>query len=178
MEKELLSIIKTSQQYRHILLGNHCTFYCDHKNLGFDNFRSERVHRWKAILEEFDYSFVYCPGKDNVVADMLSRYATVPLTTSDFEEVTTLQDFSFPATSSNIKQSQDSIPDLTSKLSTSSLYTTIHRDGFDLITRNSKIVLGPALFADILAWYHTNLNHPGQDCTYNTIHATFYTPNM
>jgi RNase H-like domain found in reverse transcriptase len=36
MEKELLSIIETSQQYRHILLGNHCTFYCDHKNLGFD----------------------------------------------------------------------------------------------------------------------------------------------
>jgi Integrase zinc binding domain len=107
---------------------------------------------------------------------MLSRYPTVPIATSDFEEVTTLQDFSFPATSSNIKQSKDSIPDLTSKLSTSSLYTTIRRDGFDLITRNRD--LGPALFADILAWYHTNLNHPGQDCTYNTIHATFYTPNM
>ena len=28
MEKELLSIIETSQQYRHVILGNRCTFYC------------------------------------------------------------------------------------------------------------------------------------------------------
>jgi RNase H-like domain found in reverse transcriptase len=63
MEKELLSIIETSQQYRHILLGSHCKFYCDHKILGFHHFKSERVRRWRATLEEFDYSFIYCPGK-------------------------------------------------------------------------------------------------------------------
>jgi RNase H-like domain found in reverse transcriptase len=103
MEKELLSIIETLQKYRHIHIGNHCTFYCDHKNLGFDHFRFERVRQWRAILEEFDYSFVYCPGKDNVVADMLSRYPTVPLTISGLQEVTTPQDFPFPATSSNMK---------------------------------------------------------------------------
>jgi Integrase zinc binding domain len=67
---------------------------------------------------------------------------------------------------------------LPSKLSQSLLYNSIYQDDFDLITRNSKIVLGPALFADILAWYNINLNHLGKDCTYNTIHATFYTPNM
>jgi RNase H-like domain found in reverse transcriptase len=88
MEKELLSSIETSQQYRHILLGHHCTFYCDHKNLGFHSFKSERVCQWRAMLEEFDYSFVYCPGKDNIVADMLSRYPTYGLRATYHSSIT------------------------------------------------------------------------------------------
>jgi hypothetical protein len=80
MEKELLSIVETAQHYRHILLGGHWTFHYDHKNLGFQNFKSESVRRWRATLEEFQYSFVYCPGKDNCIADMLSQY---PITSVD-----------------------------------------------------------------------------------------------
>jgi Integrase zinc binding domain len=40
------------------------------------------------------------------------------------------------------------------------------------------MVVDPNLFNDILAWYHTNLNHPVQDCMYRTIHSVFYTPHM
>jgi RNase H-like domain found in reverse transcriptase len=87
MEKELPSIVETSQQYCHILLGSHCNFYCNHKNLGFNNFKSERVRRWHATLEEFEYTFTYCPGKKNVIADMLSQYPMTPVTTSKYEEI-------------------------------------------------------------------------------------------
>jgi hypothetical protein len=55
MEKELLSISETAQNYRHILLGGNCTCHCDHKNLGFQNFKSERSRRWRATLEEFHH---------------------------------------------------------------------------------------------------------------------------
>ena len=179
MEKELLSIIETSQQYRHILLSNHCNFYCDHKNLGFDNFKSERVRRWRAILEEFDYSFNYCPGKENTIADMLSRYPITPVLTPNYEELTTLDDHSFPATTIKIKQSQDTIIDLPQKvIDKPNVYTLINRDGIQITCRNGKIVVDSNLFTDILAWYHTNLNHPGQDRTYRTINSVFYTPNM
>jgi RNase H-like domain found in reverse transcriptase len=146
MEKELLSIIETSQQYRHILLGNHCTFHCDHKNLGFHHFKSERVRQWRATLEEFDYSFVYCPGKDNIVADMLSCYPTISVDTLAFEEVTTLQNFSFPATILNIKKSQDSITNLPQKILHSSIYTSKVCEGVNIIYRNGKIVHDPILF--------------------------------
>jgi RNase H-like domain found in reverse transcriptase len=125
MEKELLSIIETYQQYCHILLGSHCKFYCKHKNLGFHHFKSEPVRRWRATLEEFDYSFIYCPGKDNTIADMLSCYPMTSIDTFAYEEITTLQDSSFPATTFNIKQSQDTLPSLINKLSTSTLYTKI-----------------------------------------------------
>jgi Integrase zinc binding domain len=63
-------------------------------------------------------------------------------------------------------------------LSTSTLYTKIQREGIDIICRNGKIVLGPSLFTDILAWYHVNLNHLGQDRTYKTLHTMLYVPNM
>jgi RNase H-like domain found in reverse transcriptase len=69
MEKELLSVIETSQHYRHILLGGRCRFFYDHKNLRFHHFKSDQVKLWRSFLEEFDYSFEYHPGKDNTIAD-------------------------------------------------------------------------------------------------------------
>jgi RNase H-like domain found in reverse transcriptase len=50
MEKELPSIVETSQQYHHILLGSHGKFFCDRKNLGFHHFKSEHVRRRRATL--------------------------------------------------------------------------------------------------------------------------------
>jgi RNase H-like domain found in reverse transcriptase len=103
MEKELHSIVETSQQYCHILLGSHCNFHCDHKSLGFQHFKSDRVSRWRATLEEFDYSFIYFPSKDNTIADMLSCFPTTSVETSNYGEVTMTQDSSFPTTIYNIK---------------------------------------------------------------------------
>lgn len=64
MEKELLSIVETTTHHRGILFGFKVNFHFDHKNLSFESFKSERVR-----LEEFDHTFKYTPGKDNVVAE-------------------------------------------------------------------------------------------------------------
>jgi RNase H-like domain found in reverse transcriptase len=130
MEKECLSIVETSHQYRHILLGSHCNFYCDHKNLGFNNFKLECVRRWHAKLEEFEYTFTWSPGKKNVIANMLSQYVMTPVTTSKYEEITTLDNNFFPATSANLKQSQDTIKGLQEELSSNpNTNSTVHQDG-------------------------------------------------
>jgi len=97
-----------------------------HKNIGFHH-----VRRWQAKLEEINYSFSYFPSKDKTIADMLSCYLMTSVDTSTYEEITTLQDSSFPVTTFNIKQSQDSLPDLHNKLSKSELYSTIQREGID-----------------------------------------------
>jgi hypothetical protein len=138
MEKEPLSIIETAQQYSQILLDSHCNFHCYHKNLGFHHFKSERVRRWPATLEEFDYSFIYCPRKDNTIADMLSSYPMTTVDTFLYEEVTTLQDSLFPAPTYDIKHSQDCLPELLSKVSQSSIYSTITHDGINVICHNGK----------------------------------------
>ena len=72
-EKELLSVVKTLKEFRNILLGHHITVYTDHKNLTYKNFNTERVMRWRLILEEFGPELKYIKGEKNVVANALSR---------------------------------------------------------------------------------------------------------
>ena len=72
MEKELLSIVELVVHFRHILLGYHLRIKTDHKNLKFENFKSERVRRWRLILEEYDYEFDWFPGLQNVIANFFS----------------------------------------------------------------------------------------------------------
>ena len=96
MEKELLSIVETATHHRGILLGFEVRFYSDHKNLSFENFKSERVLRWRLILEEFKYTFVYTPGKDNLVADMISHYPLINISRDAIEEMNNVEEEEFP----------------------------------------------------------------------------------
>jgi hypothetical protein len=49
------------------------TIYTDHKNLTFSNFTTDRVTRWRLIVEEYGPKIVYLAGKRNIIADALSR---------------------------------------------------------------------------------------------------------
>ena len=77
-EKELLSIVETLKEFRNILLGHQITVYTDHKNLTHKNFNTERVMRWRLILEEFGPELKYIKVENNVVADALSRLEKSP----------------------------------------------------------------------------------------------------
>jgi hypothetical protein len=61
--------------------------YTNHKNLPFDNFTTDRVHRWKLIAEEYGPEIIYIKSGTNVVADMLSRYPRTEKVVSPTEEV-------------------------------------------------------------------------------------------
>ena len=58
-EKELLSIVATLKEFRNILLGHQITVYTDHKKLIYKCFNTERVMRWRLILEEFGPKLKY-----------------------------------------------------------------------------------------------------------------------
>ena len=179
IEKELLSAVEISQEYRHMLLGSQCRFYCDHKNLGFNNFRSERVRRWRSTLEEFDYVFKYHPGKDNEIADMLSRYPMTRVDPDILEEVMAIDiEDLFSVNLKKIAASQKKEPSLLKKLKTPKNYDFQNIENRDVITRKGKIILTEETFLRILEWYHTNLCHPGQNRTFSTLNSTYYFPNM
>lgn len=75
IEKELLSVVETLKAFRSLLQGGKINIYTDHKNLthSLTAFQTQRVLRWRLFLEEFQPSFFYIKGQQNVVADTLSR---------------------------------------------------------------------------------------------------------
>ena len=73
-ERELLlSIMETLKECRNTLLGHHIEVFTDHKNLVCKNFNTERVMRWRLLIEEFGPKLTCVKGVSNVEADALSR---------------------------------------------------------------------------------------------------------
>ena len=73
-EKELLSIVECLKQFRNILFGYEIHVYSDHKNFVYEATFSEsqRVMRWRLLLEEFGPNIIHIAGVDNTVADTLA----------------------------------------------------------------------------------------------------------
>lgn len=88
-ELELLACCFGVKQFRHYFLGRHFTIFSDHKALSYiDSLTTsnQRLAKFMLYLSPFDYKIVYFPGKDQVVADALSRLTTVPAPGRSFEE--------------------------------------------------------------------------------------------
>jgi len=75
-EKELLAIIHAIRLWRPYLEGQKFTVVTDHASLEYIKTQgnlSKRQARWLETLQANDFDVKYKPGKDNVVADALSR---------------------------------------------------------------------------------------------------------
>lgn len=76
-ERELLAIVWALKNLRHYLYGvNNLNIFTDHQPLTFsisDKNPNSKLKRWRAFIEEYSPTFFYKPGKDNIVADALSR---------------------------------------------------------------------------------------------------------
>jgi hypothetical protein len=47
--------------------------HTDHKNLLYKNLSTERLSRWRMIVEEYNVEFVHIKGIYNIIADGLSH---------------------------------------------------------------------------------------------------------
>jgi hypothetical protein len=74
-EKELLSIVETLKEFRSILLGYEVEVFTDHKNLTYEKEQSDsqRLQRWRSLMQEYDLTLKYIEGESNIVADAISR---------------------------------------------------------------------------------------------------------
>lgn len=75
-EKELLGILWAITQFRPYVYGRKFTLRTDHKALIWLTKLKEpnqKLTRWKLKLQDYDYTIEHVKGKDNFVADALSR---------------------------------------------------------------------------------------------------------
>jgi hypothetical protein len=84
-ELELLSIVETLKEFRGMLWGQKIKVYTDHQNLTRDalGLTSDRVYRWRLLLEEYGPEIVYIKGIHNTVADAISRLEYDPTINPD-----------------------------------------------------------------------------------------------
>lgn len=76
IERELLAILDSTKHFRPYLFGKKFTVETDHNPLVWLYKIKEpnsRLLRWKIKLDEFDFDIEYKKGKENKVADALSR---------------------------------------------------------------------------------------------------------
>lgn len=76
IEKELLAVHFAVTQLRPYIYGRHFTVKSDHKPLAYlYNLKnpSSKLSRLRLDLEEYNFDIEYIKGKDNVIADALSR---------------------------------------------------------------------------------------------------------
>jgi hypothetical protein len=74
-ELELLAIVETLKEFNGMLWGQWINVYTDHKNITRDGLglTSDRVTRWRILLEEYAPEIIYIKGIHNTVADAISR---------------------------------------------------------------------------------------------------------
>jgi len=189
--------VETLKEFRNILLGHQVVVHTDHKNLTCKNFNTERVMRWRLILEEFGPDLHYIKGERNIVADALSRLGMVkdPITESmpvqqvselyAVDENEALFPKDYPLSYAEIRHRQErdialqeAITAPNSPYRTQTFYMGKDNKGapveFELITKDNRIVLPRALREKAMEWYHTTLIHPGISRTYATM-AQHYT---
>ena len=175
--------METLKEFRNILLGQQIEVHTDHKNLTYKNFNTERVMRWRLILEEYNLTLKYIKRENNVVADTISRLPMLETSSSPMpmEQLSfTDEDLppeAFPLSFKTIMKHQQEDKSLLSKLKENNQYTLNMFCGGEkirqLIVKDKKIVVPATLQNRCVQWYHESLCHPGRDRTEQTIRQHF-----
>jgi predicted aspartyl protease len=80
VEKEAYAIVEALRKWRHYLVGKRFKLITDQKSVSFmfntkhaGKIKNEKIVRWRLELSSYNYEIIYRPGKQNDVADTLSR---------------------------------------------------------------------------------------------------------
>ena len=152
------------------MLGQKIVVHTDHKNLPCKHFNTERVMRWRLILEEYNPDLQYIKGENNIVADALSRLPMLDLDPSPMKmeqfafEDEDLPPDAFPLNYKTLMTHQQQDETLLQKAKANKQYALKMFCGGGktnaLIVQNKKIIVPTTLQQRCVQWYHESLYHP------------------
>ena len=208
-EIELLAIVETLKEFKGMLWGQQLVVYTDHQNLMRDalGLTSDRVYRWRLILEEYGPEIVYIKGIDNTVADAISRLDFTPTPTNTKEECQNWMTFtkrwckvqtehtnstmqhieSINYVFANRSEEEEVFPPTIKQIAeaqrndtslSNTHYDTILVENTEILCKEGKLVIPKSLQRQVVEWYHHYLQHPGHSRLEETLRAAMYWKGM
>jgi hypothetical protein len=172
-ERELPSIVETLKEFRMTLLGHKTVTWTDHKNPIHNDLKSERVLRWRLLMEEHGPETQCVEGPENTAAsDDLEKPHAVPsreeLAEHFAEDIEPA--WSFPVSIALIKSFQQRDNTLTQKAASDGPAHGISPfRGGAVISHNDKAVMPLQLRTHVAKWHHVMSCHPVEKRTEETM---------
>ena len=149
LEKETLCIYKAMEHFKPILFSAKTNIFTDCKNCIENSDLSKRSNRWKLLLEQFNYTLRHVEGKQNKLADTISRlnicstrYHKTSKSPLNIDEINRL----------HIKHPPDK------KIQTQ----TAHIYGYSWkVNTKKKIIINHEITNKVIQIIHESLIHPG-----------------
>jgi len=178
-EIEALALVYCCSKFRQYILGHRTIIQTDHHALTFMKscrLTNGRLTRWTLALQEYDLEIQYISGKDNIVADTLTRY---PRVNEEREEVSiSINKIKKAEYSTELKQLIGNLANLQRSdiklkiiMNTKNEYVTI-KEKIVFVrgkTENNWRVVIPGQIANMITQEtHEIMGHPGR---YKTYHA-------
>lgn len=173
-DRELLAIYSTIRHFQHFVEGREFIIFTDHRPLTFaftkkSDSCSPRQLRQLDFIAQFSTDIRHVSGKDNVVADALSRINALQLSATDYE---------------NLAQEQEEDVELTSLLADHSSSLVLEKLNFgqvrlycDTSTGKARPYVPANLRRQVYQSLH-NLSHPGIRATRKLLKERFVWPSI
>ena len=96
-EKECYAIFVACEKFKHLIQHIKFTLRTDHKNLTYLNLAgSDKVIRWKLLIQQYNFVIEHIEGKKNIVADGMSRFCPLDESVVDPDLICLHVDFRIP----------------------------------------------------------------------------------
>ena len=205
-EKELLAIVETLKEFKGMLWGQSIVVYTDHKNLIQDalGLTSDRVYRWRLLLEEYGPEIIYIKGIHNTVADAISRLEIIPRTLKQEKQNWMIRTKLWCRTKCSHKMEKDEIfnyvfahrnddkeifPLTVEEIAQAQKkdksiqkdkdkYENILVENTYVLCKDRRLVIPKKLQYRAIAWYHHYLQHPGHTRLEETLKKAMYWTDM
>ncbi|KAL7292688.1 hypothetical protein TKK_0013812 [Trichogramma kaykai] len=186
-ELELLAIVWAVNKFRSYIQGYKVEVRTDHQALTYlktCRFVSQRLLRWSLAIQDYNVSFKFVPGKENVLADVLSRLPQYKQGKDNgpaiFPILTRVPDKELMRDLQNIRQHQEEDDHLRRLVRKGDPKMKIDKNGIRTYHTNDgkKVYLPRILLDKFISEIHQLYGHIGPRKVTAMISEDFYWPNL